>query len=61
MISRRMDIQCRNPLDTSLQRLDQFLSGEIVESDITLGCSEEMWFLGVECDSLDLTLGLSEW
>jgi hypothetical protein len=36
IITHRVDIQTRDPLETRCERLEEFLGGEVVQSDISL-------------------------
>ena len=55
-----VNVQTTDPLDSRLQCLDQDLTGEIVQSDVTLRGGEEPRFERVESDPLDRSARLLE-
>jgi hypothetical protein len=60
IVSTRVDIQTTDPLETRLQRLEQLLACQIVQTDITLGSREKVRLGRVKGDALDGPLRLFE-
>ena len=61
IVSARMNIHTAYPLQPRLECLEQFLSSQVVELDVTLRSGEEVWLRGMEGDSLYRSRGLAEW
>lgn len=55
-----MDVHTANPLKTRLKRLDELLSGQVVQTDIAFRGGENPRLEWVKGDSLDRSLGLAE-
>lgn len=60
VVSERVDVDRRQPLETRLERLDERLANKVVQSDVSLRDDEEVRFGRVEGDLLDGSLGLLE-
>lgn len=60
IITDRMNVHTGDPFKTGLKRFNQFLSCQIVQSDISLRCSKEPGFLRVESNSLNCPVCLAE-
>ena len=61
VVSSRMNIQTTDPLHSRLQRLDQRLTCQVVQSDVSLRRSEEPRLERVERHALHGTASLLEW
>ena len=55
-----MDIHTADPFQTCLERLDEFLSSQIVQPNVSLRSGEEPRFERVKSDTLHGALGLAE-
>lgn len=60
VVAARMYVKGGDPARTWLERLDEFLLGQVVCADVALCRHEKDWSEGVKLHSLDDSLGLAE-